>query len=165
MRAPEPDSDLDLNLDRVMTASAAALWRCWTEPELLKRWFCPLPWKVTHAEIDPRPGGRFNTRMEGPNGEAPANDVCQMDSKGCFLDIDPGRRLVFTDALREGWRPNATPFMTGIVTFAPDPDGGTRYRALVLHHDRETRIRHETMGFEEGWGTATDQLEALARSL
>lgn len=63
-----------------------------------------------------------------------------------------------------GWRPRAAPFMTGILAFDAIP-GGTRYRALVLHADADARARHEAMGFHDGWGKATDQLAALARSL
>ena len=42
---------------------------------------------------------------------------------------------------------------------------GTRYRALVLHASAAERKRHETMGFFDGWGVATDQLEALAGTI
>ena len=51
------DPARDLLLDREVAPSAEALWRGWTDPELLKQWFCPLPWRVTEAEIDLRPGG------------------------------------------------------------------------------------------------------------
>lgn len=58
-----------LTLDRVLDASVAKLWRCWTEPELLKQWFCPKPWYVSEARMDLRPGGEFYTLMNGPDGE------------------------------------------------------------------------------------------------
>lgn len=157
--------ETDLKLERRIAARPATVWRCWTEPDLLMQWFCPVPWKVTKAEIDLRPGGGFLTRMEGPNGEAPDNDICQVESEGCFLDIVPGERLVFTDALSGGWRPNAQAFMTAIITFAPDGADGTHYTALVLHNDAAARAKHEEMGFHEGWGTAAEQLEALAKTL
>jgi uncharacterized protein YndB with AHSA1/START domain len=54
--------------------------------------------------------------------------------------------------------------MTGIITFEP-VDGGTLYRGLALHADAQARNRHEAMGFHDGWGRATDQLVALARTL
>lgn len=158
------DPRLDLVLERRIAASPATVWRCWTEPELLMQWFCPKPWKVTKAVIDLRPGGRFFTRMEGPDGEAPGNDIREMDNEGCFLDVVTRQRLVFTDALAGGWRPNPRTFMTAIVTFAPE-GGGTAYRAVALHADPEARETHENMGFHDGWGTAADQLEALAATL
>jgi uncharacterized protein YndB with AHSA1/START domain len=48
------DPARDLLLERDVPVSAEALWRGWTEPSLLKQWFCPLPWRVTEAEIDLR---------------------------------------------------------------------------------------------------------------
>lgn len=155
------DPARDLVLDRQIPARPETLWRCWTEPDLLMQWFCPRPWQVTRAEIDPRPGGRFLTRMEGPG---PDGSAARVESEGCFLIVEPARRLAFTDALSGGWRPNAAPFMTAIVTFDAN-DAGTAYRAIVLHNDAAARARHEDMGFFEGWGTATDQLAALAGTL
>jgi uncharacterized protein YndB with AHSA1/START domain len=153
------DPALDLKLERDIDVPPARVWACWTQPELLMRWFCPLPWKVTEAEIDLRPGGLFRTVMRGPNGEAPPAEP------GCFLEVVPERRLVFTDALGPGFRPRQEAFMTGVLELAPLPGGGTRYVAMALHADAEARARHAAMGFDEGWGKALDQLVALARTL
>ncbi|WP_268801340.1 SRPBCC domain-containing protein [Sphingomonas sp. Root710] len=54
--------------------------------------------------------------------------------------------------------------MTGILTFEEE-DGKTRYTARVLHWTAEDKAQHEAMGFEQGWGIATDQLEALAKRI
>ncbi len=152
-----PDPNLDLVLEREIDLPIAPLWACWTQPGLLKQWFCPLPWRVTEAEMDLRPGGIFSTLMRGPEGEEHPN-------LGCFLEVVPERRLVFTDAMLPGFRPAREAFMTGVVVFEPNAKG-TRYRAAALHATSEAREKHEAMGFHEGWGKATDQLVALARSL
>jgi uncharacterized protein YndB with AHSA1/START domain len=154
-RAGQTDETLDLALSREVSVSADALWRGWTDPDLLKQWFCPLPWRVTEAEIDLRPGGAFRTVMEGPNGERNAEEA------GCYLEIEPGRRLVWTDSLGPGFRPRTNGFLTAFITFEPLAGGGTRYGVLVKHADAEARQRHADMGFEAGWGTAFDQLVAL----
>lgn len=112
---------------------------------------------MTEAEIDLRPGGVFSTLMRGPQGEEHPNP-------GCFLDIVPERRLVFADAMPPGFRPAREAFMTGVVVFEPDGDR-TRCRAAALHATAEAREKHEAMGFHEGWGKATDQPVALARTL
>lgn len=156
MTAPDTfDPALDLVLDRVVDAPAAWLFRGWTDAELLPRWFCPRPWRVVGCTVDPRPGGAFHTVMQGPEGDP-------MDGgAGCFLEVVPDRRLVWTDALGPDFRPRTEPFMTGVLTLDPLEDGRTRYRALVRHATPEARTQHASMGFEQGWGTALDQLVAL----
>ena len=146
-----------LALDRVLKAPRAAIWRCWSEPALLERWFCPSPWRCARAEIELRAGGRFRTAMNGPNGE-------EIDSTGVFLEIAPGERLVFTDAYVEAWEPSPKPFMTATIALADAP-GGTRSLARAAHWREEDRKAHEATGFREGWGKCADQLEKLGASL
>jgi uncharacterized protein YndB with AHSA1/START domain len=92
--------------------------------------------------------------MRGPDGGT-------SDNPGCFVDIVPQARIVFTSMLLAGWRP-ATPWMafTAVISLA-DEAGGTRYIATVMHPDKATRDHHEQMGFFEGWNTCIDQLEAF----
>jgi uncharacterized protein YndB with AHSA1/START domain len=153
-----PETAHELVLTRVLDAPRDKLWRCWTEPELLKQWFCPKPWFVSEARIELTPGGEFFTVMNGPNGE-------RFGEPGVFLDVVPQERLVFTDAFRPGWRPAGRPFMAAEITFADEGVGRTRYVGRAMHWSAEARQEHEAMGFEQGWGTAADQLEALARAL
>ena len=150
--------DQDLVLTRILDAPRDKLWRCWTEPELLKKWFCPKPWFVSDARIDLRPGGEFYTLMNGPNGE-------KFGEPGVFLDVAEQKRLVFTDAFRPGWRPAGKPFMAAEVLFEDAADGKTRYTARAMHWSADARKQHEEMGFRDGWGKAADQLEALAKTL
>lgn len=147
----------ELVLHRRLDAPRAAIWRCWTEPGLLARWFTPAPWTTHDPVIELRPGGAFNTIMKGPDGE-------EHRSEGVFLEVAPLERLVFTDAYARGWRPSSKPFFTGIVTLADD-GGGTDYTARARHWRAEDCASHKAMGFHEGWGKAADQLEALARGL
>jgi uncharacterized protein YndB with AHSA1/START domain len=146
-----------LVLDRHLAAPRAKLWRCWTEPDLLVRWFTPAPWKTVRAELDLRPGGASRVVMESPEGE-------QFPSRGVYLAVEPERRLVFTDAFVEAWIPSDRPFFVAEVTFA-DEGAGTRYRAVARHWTAEARAEHEAMGFHEGWNKAANQLEALAKAL
>lgn len=150
-------SSHELSLTRLIAAPRKALWRCWTEPDLIKQWFTPRPWTTPVVEVDLRVGGASRMIFRGPEGQEFPND-------GVYLEVVPGERLVFTDAYTAGWVPSAKPFMTGIITLA-DEAGGTRYTAVVRHWREEDRKSHEDMGFHEGWGKATDQLEAVARIL
>ena len=147
-----------LTIDRVLDAPVEKLWRCWTEPALLEQWFCPRPWYVTDVRMDLRPGGEFFSVFNGPDGES-------FENAGVFLEVEPPRRLVSTDAFRPGWFPSGRAFMVAETLFEDAGDGRTRYIARAMHWDRETLEEHERMGFHEGWGKCADQLEALARSL
>lgn len=147
----------ELSITRLISAPRALVWRCWTEPELIKQWFTPRPWTSPVVEIDLRPGGANYMLFRGPNGE-------EFPNRGVYLEVVPQQRLVFTDAYVEAWVPSGEPFMTAIVSFS-DEDGGTRYEARVRHWTEEAMKRHESMGFHEGWGKATDQLEEVAKGL
>ena len=148
----------ELVLRRHLKAHRAALWRCWSEPELLMQWFCPNPWRVSKAVLDLRSGGSSDITMSGPNGE-------EFPNHGVYLEVVPGERIVFTDAYVKAWEPSQKPFMTAVVTFVDAPGGGTDYVAVCHHWSAEDREQHEKMGFHEGWGKAADQLDELALSL
>jgi uncharacterized protein YndB with AHSA1/START domain len=153
-----PAEPNDLVISRTVRAPRAALWRAWTEPELLAQWWCPKPWTPQVRAFDLRPGGAFHTYMQGPDGG-------ESDNPGCFLEIVPQSRIAFTSLLLADWRP-ATPWLpfSAIITMADDPEGA-RYVAQVMHTDTATRDRHEQMGFYDGWNTCIDQLEAFAAQL
>ena len=155
-----PEHERELVLARRFEASPEACFRCWTEPELMKQWFTPAPWKTVEVRNDVRAGGASFVVMEGPDGT-------RVENPGVFLEVIPNRKLVFTDAFASAWVPSAKPFMVAIVTFEPDgPDGrACRYIARARHWTAEDKAQHEAMGFHAGWGAAGEQLEALARTL
>lgn len=155
--APANPASHELVLSRLIPVPRHKLFRCWTEPALITQWFTPPPWKTVAAEIDLRPGGASNITMQGPDGTLVPNP-------GQYLEVVPGRRLVFTDAYLGDWLPSAKPFFTCILSF-DDEAGQTRYTARALHWTAEDREAHEKMGFHAGWGIATDQLTALAATL
>lgn len=157
MTESSPNPTRELVLNRLLDAPRAKIWRAWTEPGLLVRWFVPKPWTIARAEVDVRPGGSSLIVMRSPEGE-------EFPNAGVYLEVVEQEKLVITDAYTSAWEPSAKPFMTAIVTFA-DEGGKTRYIARALHWTQEDREAHEKMGFHEGWGQCADQLEALARTL
>ncbi|MCG7625126.1 SRPBCC family protein [Epibacterium sp. Ofav1-8] len=147
----------DLSFTRTLNAPRSVLWECWTTPKHIKNFFMPTPHSLDSCEIDLRVGGKFNTVMNV--------DGKQIENKGVYLEVVDGERLVFTDTYSEGWAPAADPFMTAIVEFKDDENGGTIYTATARHRSPEARQTHEDMGFFDGWGTVATQLEEYAQSL
>ncbi|MCH8619275.1 SRPBCC family protein [Undibacterium sp. TS12] len=151
------EGTLDLVLERIVDIPPALVWAAWTTPAHILEWFTPAPWKTVDCEIDLRPGGIFRTVMRSPEG-------MDHDNVGCYLEVVPGKKLVFTDALGPGFRPTGNSFMTATITFEPH-EAGTKYTAVVLHKSVEDRKKHEEMGFHHGWGTALDQLVAHMKGI
>ena len=151
-------SDRELVLTRVIDAPREKLYRCWTEPALLKQWFAPRPWTTPKVEMDLRPGGASVITMADETGN-------EYPNPGQYLELVPNERLVFTDAFTEAWMPSEKPFMAATVTFEDIGGGTTRYTATARHWSVEDREAHEQMGFLDGWGQCAEQLEALAKTL
>ena len=153
----KPDPKLDLVLERVVDVPRELVWAAWTKPKHIVKWFTPAPWITTHCEIDLRPGGMFRTTMRSPEGK-------DFPNTGCYLEVVPNERLVFTDTLLPGYRPSANPFFTAIIALEKQGKG-TRYTATAIHRDAAGRKQHEEMGFHQGWGTALDQLVAHVKKM
>lgn len=146
------DPKLDLVLERDIDVPVEAVWKAWTTPSSLREWFVPKPWSITACEMDVRPGGLFSTTMRSPEGE-------EFPNVGCYLEVVPNERLVFTDTLLAGYRPSPKPFFTAVIELSPRGQGA-HYRAVAIHGDEETRRNHEEMGFHDGWGVVIDQMVA-----
>ena len=147
----------ELVIERIIGAPREKLFRCWTEPELMKLWFCPKPWRVSEAKLDLRAGGASYIVMNGPDGEV-------MPNRGQYLEVKKNELIVFTDAYVGDWVASEKPFFTGIVRFE-DLGGKTKYTAIARHWNAEDSAAHEKMGFHDGWGKAADQMEELAKTL
>ena len=152
-----PNPRLDLVLEREIDVPQSLVWAAWTMPEHVSKWFTPASWTVADCEIDLRPGGIFRTIMRSPDG-------AELLNVGCYLEVVPNERLIWTDALLPDYRPSVNPFFTAIVTLEPRGNG-TRYTAMALHRDEAGRKRHEDLGFHNSWGKALDRLEAHAKNM
>lgn len=150
----------DLTFSRTVDATPEQIWAGWTQPEILKKWFCPLPWVTTECDIDLRPGGGFRTVMQSPEGQ-------KVEGIGCYLETTAPERLVWTSALQPGFRPVPPPsegfVFAAIITFERVA-GGTKYSATVKHASAKDCESHNKMGFHVGWNAALDQLLALIKA-
>ena len=118
-----PESDRELVLARIIDAPRDKVYRAWTDPEVLTRWFTPPPWTTPHAELDVRAGGANLVLMRGPEGQ-------EMPNRGVYLEVVPNEKLVFTDAFTKAWEPSGKAFMVVVLTLEDAGDGKTGARLL-----------------------------------
>lgn len=157
------DPATDLVFERIVDVSPELVWRAWTVPKDLMRWFTPAPWTTVACDIELRPGGIFRTVMRSPEGQ-------EFTNLGSYLEVVPNERLTWTTALGPGFRPaGARPaesidiVFTAAISLARHAKGA-RYTAHAMHPDSASRERHEQMGFEQGWGKALKQLVGVAKT-
>lgn len=89
--------------------------------------------------------------MNDPDGNQ------MMDSTGCYLEIVPNEKLVWTSVLTVGYRPHEGPMpFTVVLELTANDSGGCTYRAVAVHQDPAGMKHHSDMGFHEGWGTVVE---------
>ena len=139
-----------LRIARSYPVAPEKVWRAWTDPEALKRWWGPESSdRVSLAQLDVRAGGRFRIVFGGPQGTA-------HEVQGVYKEVVPNRRLVFT------WTwPNSTPERESVVTIVLKAAGG----------GTELDFRHEQFfdeaardGHRRGWAGAFSKLDDYLRS-
>ena len=106
---------LDFAIERFIDAPTRLVWEALTKPEHLKEWYMPKPWgRVSRTEMDVRPGGIFSIDIAMADGQ-------EFPNLGCFLDVIPMERLVWTSMLFPGYRPAVFDDIpiTAIITMEP----------------------------------------------
>lgn len=148
--------DTQILITREFAAPRHLVYRAYTTPELIKRWWSGDRGEVTLAEVDLRVGGRWRYVMT-------ANGGFEVAFHGDYQEVVTDERLVHTEVF-EGI-PNADEAAAvSTVTFA-EKDGRTTLTMLVQHATREHRDMHINSGMEGGMQEAMDKLEQVAVSL
>ena len=146
---------IDLVFERFIDAPTRLVWEALTKPEHLKEWYMPKAWgRVARAEMDVRPGGIFSIDIAGADGQ-------EFPNLGCFLDVVPMKRLVWTSMLFPGYRPAVFDDIpiTAIVEME-SVEGGTRYVFTALHRDEADCEKNRESGWQQGTDIALDQFVA-----
>ena len=146
-------ADTQILITREFDAPARLVYRAWTEPELVRRWWSGDRGTVTSVDIDLRVGGPWRFVMT-------ANAGFEVAFHGEYREIVPAQRLVWTEVF-EGV-PDAEALAT--VTFT-EAGGLTTVQMLVQHTSQEHRDMHVNSGMEDGLQEALHQLEQVAQSL
>jgi uncharacterized protein YndB with AHSA1/START domain len=151
---------LDLVFERFIDAPKRLVWEALTKPEHLKEWYMPKAWgRVARVETDVRPGGIFRIDIATGDGQ-------EVPNLGCFLDVIPMERLVWTSMLFPGYRPAVFDDIpiTAIMTME-SVGTGTRYVFTALHRDEADLEKNKTSGWQQGTEIALDQFVAHVTSM
>ena len=143
---------LDFAIERFIDAPTSLVWEALTKPEHLKEWYMPREWgRVSRAEMDLQPGGIISIDIAVADGP-------DMPNVGCFLDVVPMARLVWTSMLFPGYRPAVFDDIpiTAIVTME-SVGTGTRYVFTALHRNEADLETNKSSGFYQGTEIAVDQ--------
>jgi uncharacterized protein YndB with AHSA1/START domain len=146
-------TDEQILITREFDAPRHLVYRAWTTPELVKRWWSGDHGTVTIAEIDLRVGGMWRYVLVTDGG-------FEVGFHGEFREIVPDERIVSTEVY-EGM-PDAEALNTLTLSEA---DGRTSLTILVQHTNKEDRDAHINSGMEAGMQTSMDSLEQVAISL
>jgi uncharacterized protein YndB with AHSA1/START domain len=144
MVAPAPGANLRLHLSRVFDVPRERVFRAWTDPTLLEKWWGPPGFTCPLAQMDLRAGGRYRLAMKPPDG-----DVYYLG--GQFREVHPPERLVYT------WQWEGDPSET-LVT-VEFKDLGARTEVVLTHErfpDAEAVARHT-----DGWNGCLVRLADL----
>jgi uncharacterized protein YndB with AHSA1/START domain len=146
-------TDTQILITRDFDAPRHLVYKAWTTPELIKRWWSGDRGEVTIAEVDLRVGGMWRYVMV-------ANGGFEVAFHGEYRDIVPNERIVSTEVYEA--MPEAEAVNT--LTFT-EKDGRTTLSVLVQHASQQSRDAHIDSGMEGGMQEAMDHLEQVAVSL
>lgn len=146
-------SDREIVITRVFDAPRDLVFKVWTQPEHLKRWFGPRSLTMTVCEVDLRPDGAYRLVLRAADG-------AEYGFSGVYHEIVPPARLVFTDGF-EGM-----PGHEAVVTVTFDEhDGATKITSTSLYQSAEDRDAHIKSGMEEGMRESLDRVAELLAKL
>jgi len=149
-------ADNQILITREFDAPRSLVWRAYTEPELIKRWWAGERGAVTSVDVDLRVGGKWRYVMT-------ANPGFEVAFHGEYREITVPERLVNTEAFEGMPDPDDNAALV-TVTFT-EKDGRTYLEALIEHKDQAGRDAHLSSGMETGMQESYDALEKIAASL
>ena len=146
-------ADDQILITREFDAPKHLVYKAWTTPELVERWWHANRGEVKSIDIDLRVGGSWRYVMETPDG-------FEVAFHGEYRELVPDERIVSTEVY-EGF-PDGVAVDTLTLT---EEDGQTTMTVLVQHMSKQHRDGHIESGMEDGMQDAFDLLEQVAASL
>lgn len=151
-------ADEQVLITREFEAPRHLVFRAWTTPDLVKRWWSGHHGTMASVEIDLRVGGRWRYVME-------TNEGPEIAFHGEFREVVPDERLVNTEVYEMSGDPESDPAAVVTTEFADAGHGRTALTMLTVMPDKESRDAMVASGMEVGVQEQMDVLEELAGAL
>ncbi len=145
-------ADTDILMTRVFDAPRHLVWRCMTEPALMKQWYGPRGHEMTLSEIDLRVGGAWRSVSRGPDGR-------EVGFRGIYQEVTPPARLISTESFDD------SPGDSLVTITLDETDGKTTFRLLARYPSKEIRDMVVKSGMEHGAAESYDRLNELVVTL
>lgn len=152
-------SDDQILITREFDAPKHLVYRAWTTPDLVRRWWCGLRGEMKVVDIDLRVGGKWRYVLAAHGGP-------EVAFHGTYREIVPNERIVTSEVFEMPGAPEPAEAETplNIITFSEER-GRTSLRYIVQCPHRELRDIIINSGMETGVHEQMDALETLAASL
>jgi uncharacterized protein YndB with AHSA1/START domain len=160
-------------IERVFDAPRELVFKAWTDPELIKKWWGPEHFTAPSATVDLRVGGKYIFAMHGPAGSEWDVDSY---SAGEYLEIVPNEKLVVTDYFSDKDGNKIKPAEAGIKGDFPDEmevtvlfqdAGDSKTKLSIIYPKPATEAQMEAMlatGMKEGWNSSLDKMAEVLKS-
>ncbi len=159
----------ELLITRIFNAPREAVWKAWTDPKEITKWWGPKEFTIPFCTVDLRVGGEWRYCMRAPNLGMPGADGRDYWGKGTYREIVRPERLVYTDVFTDesGTEVHATHY------FGPDAGSWpptTEVTATFEEQDGKTKMTMRHIGIPAGphrdgaimgWGQSFDKLAEI----
>jgi uncharacterized protein YndB with AHSA1/START domain len=139
-------------ITRLFDAPRELVWRCHTEPPLVRRWLGALPgWTFPVCDIDLRVGGRYRYVWKSPEGH-------EMGMGGVFTEVEPPARLGSTEIFDEDWTGGET---QGLIVLEEKGPSRTLLVQTVTYASKDAREGALSTGMTDGMQVGYRRLDEL----
>ena len=156
----------EIAITRIFNAPRELVWKAWTEPEMIKKWWGPKDFTAPEIKVDLRKGGKYLYCMRSPEGN-------EYWSGGTFQEIVPFEKMVLTDSFSDEKGNMVEPVKYGMskdfpkemqvtIKFEEYPqNGGGKTKLTIAYAKPESDASYEAIvksGMESGWNESLDKL-------
>jgi uncharacterized protein YndB with AHSA1/START domain len=145
-----------ISIKRIFNLPLNTVWKAWTEPESLKKWWGPKEYTCPYCAIDLKPGGKYLNSMKGPDGT-------EIWGTGTYKKIVSNKKIVYTDSFADS-KGNVVPASYYKMTDMP-LEMMVTVTLEEVNGKTNMQLKHEGIPAEiyddciKGWQSSFDKLE------